>query len=57
MLMLAYRPATRHMCRHSPDRCGGLIVEVLRHEPLVALLPVIHPLATQVNEIARGLEL
>jgi hypothetical protein len=40
MLMLAYRPTTRHMCRHSPDRCEGLVVEVLRHEPLVALLPV-----------------
>jgi DNA-binding transcriptional LysR family regulator len=27
----------------------GLVVEVLRHEPLVALLPVTHPRATQVN--------
>jgi len=27
----------------------GLVVEVLRHEPLVALLPVTHPLATQIN--------
>src|ERR1700749_1194379 len=32
-----------------PVAADGLVVEVLRHEPLVALLPVTHPLATQIN--------
>jgi DNA-binding transcriptional LysR family regulator len=32
-----------------PVAADGLVVEVLRHEPLVALLPVTHPLATRIN--------
>ena len=32
-----------------PVAADGLVVEVLRHEPLVALLPVTHPRATQIN--------
>src|ERR1700732_298195 len=32
-----------------PVTADGLVVEVPRHEPLVALLPVPHPRATQVN--------
>jgi DNA-binding transcriptional LysR family regulator len=32
-----------------PVAADGLVVEVLRHEPLVALFPVTHPLATRNN--------
>lgn len=32
-----------------PVTAGGPVVEVLRHEPLVALLPVTYPRATQIN--------